>query len=340
MTLGWRRALATAGVLVAMLALAGCGQLGPGQLRSLPDPVVLPVGVGSPIGAVAVSPDGSRVFVTAEDGIEVLDAQASTVLGRLPINTSGLAMSPDGKWLAVDSVGATGGEVIDLTTHLVKDWLYWEEFSAFATMGITPDGRRLVTTAATGSGAQLRIFDLAERTEIGSAPLPGQPPSGSTIQFSPDGRRAYLLAGEISAAKVLAVDLETLQVSPFPLDDKADLVQISPDGSRLYVESTLKMFVLDAATGTVVDEFDTYDAWGSVGHFVISPDGRHLFGIKGVDGAVTVLDSADGSVEATGRTSAGGPEVYPSAAAVAPDGRRLYVLTREGLAVIDTSAFV
>ena len=71
---------------------------------------------------------------------------------------------------------------------------------------------------------------------------------------------------------------------------------------------------------------------------MISPDGSRLIAVGGTNGDVTVLDAADGSVEATGRSSTSETDVYPSAMTVAPDGRRLYVLTREGLAVIDTSS--
>ena len=71
----------------------------------------IPVG-GSPYG-VAVTPDGSKVYVTNDlsNTVSVIDTTTNTVIGtpiRVDVNPFGVAVTPDGSKVYVTNVGFPG----------------------------------------------------------------------------------------------------------------------------------------------------------------------------------------------------------------------------------------
>jgi YVTN family beta-propeller protein len=81
----------------------------------------IPVG-GFPLG-VAVSPDGSTVYVTnSEDGtVSVIAAASNTVTATIPVGggPEGVAVSPDGSAVYVANFGANTVSVIDTASKAV-----------------------------------------------------------------------------------------------------------------------------------------------------------------------------------------------------------------------------
>lgn len=323
-----RRAVCGLLPLLLALALGGCG-----TARSLPAAVQLPVGKISVGAKVAVSADGARAYLTAEDGIEVIDTATKAVLGVLRgsgYSYSKLAISSDGRWLYV---GTSGGVVpIELTTHLTRDAMP----GATGLLAVSPDGARVVSTVV----KSVRVRDAAGGAELANVPLDADPEGDSTLEVSPDGRRVYLVT-DYESGRVLAVDLDGRGVSEIKIPTESAIssrpnnLQLSPDGRRLYVQAW-RLHVVDTATREVVDSYSTGT---STSQLVMSPNGRYLFAISGLEGEIKVIDASDGDIVGTGWVVADSKQVYPGHAAISPDGRRLYVPTRESLAVIDTSQF-
>lgn len=100
-------------------------------------------------------------------------------------------------------------------------------------------------------------------------------------------------------------------------------VRAAPDGKLLYVlcKDSAKIAVLDPNTQEILRRIDV----PPMPHdFVVSPDGATLCVVVGMaEGRVTVLNAADG--RQVGEIRVGHT---PSAVAIAPDGKRLYVCNR------------
>ena len=289
------------------------------------------------VSAVAVSPDGSRVFVTGGSVGSGSDFDYATVAydaangARLwlrryngPGNDSDRAMaltvSPDGSRLLVtgSSVGASG------------DY-------DFATIAYDA-----------GSGAQLwlrRYDDPHNRDDLASA-----------LGLSPDGSRLFVtgqdaLFGDYDYATVAydAASGARLWVSsydgPDHSGDWADALEVSPDGSRLFVtgqsagvggDDDYATVAYDAASGARLwaSRYDGPDGTEDWPHALgASPDGSRLFvtgesraSASGDDYATVAYDAVSGARLWANRYN--GPvngQDYARALGVSPDGSRLFV---------------
>src|SRR5205085_2294299 len=130
--------------------------------------VVATVPVGRTPGAVAVSPDGGRVYVANQgDGtISVLDATQARVVSTVSLGTgssgirspSGLAVSPDGAHVYVAGAGGTLSTIDTAAGQVSRVPL--GEYAK--TAAVSPDGRRVYVTNF--DSTQLAIVDPASAT--------------------------------------------------------------------------------------------------------------------------------------------------------------------------------
>src|SRR6266446_2039554 len=83
------------------------------------------VGAPIPVGTqhtqptgVAVSPDGSKAYVTGSDTVSVISVATNTVVATIPIGARGVAVSPDSSKVYVTGDGTVS--VIDAATNTVS----------------------------------------------------------------------------------------------------------------------------------------------------------------------------------------------------------------------------
>lgn len=178
--------------------------------------------VSAPAGVVAaVGGDTLTILRWSWPGLEERAALSSERLRRSGV-TPELALSPDGRWLALryhDQVV----ELLDTTTGK-KCWeatppglAGWDSFA------FSPDSRRL----ALGSGRHLTLMDVADGRALASAELEKKYFRG--LAFTPDGRHLAAVSHEET---VKAYDAQTLRLRHEMAwgIGKLEQVAFSPDG--------------------------------------------------------------------------------------------------------------
>ncbi len=189
----------------------------------------IPIGYGPGPAAVAVSPDGSRVYVAAYGGpvpsVSVIDTRTGKTTGHpIAIGTgsdrdtvSGIAVSPDGRRLYVAQSGPSPRiSVIDTTTGKTTGHPIpigpSSESVYLSGIGVSPDGRAVYVIRNTPPTGIWVIATLTNRTDGQLHSLRG---FSVGIAVSPDGRRIYTGAsGGVALIDVISGGSELIGISP------------------------------------------------------------------------------------------------------------------------------
>ena len=241
---------------------------------------------------VAVTPDGSRAYVTdASTSVWVVDTGSNSVIAKIAAgsNPEAIAITPDGKSAYVTSI-----------------------ICSVPSCPGNPPPLASVEVIDTASNS------LTATITIGN--LPTVQTSG--VAISPDGTRAYVtnIDGQISA-----IDTASNQVVATIQTAVSDLVgvSISPDGSRLYAASGGNppvVDVIDTKTNAVVTSL-ALPGFDTPTQIRVTPDGSHAY-VTGDNGHLLLIDTTNNVTVATLPISVGNPLF---GIAFAPDGTRAYI---------------
>jgi YVTN family beta-propeller protein len=298
----------------------------PRSSASAPDPivpvyldhVVKTIHVSSGSTGVAITPDGTRVYIANSDSVSVIDTATARVTRTLKLGVSpvGVAINPDGSraYIAADKFNTPGvvfvvdtdAEKISHTIHLttgVKD------------LTVTPDGTRVYTTNFGGEGIvtviDTRTNNVIDTIHVGNA--------ADGIAISPTGGRAYVANYEDNTVSVINTStnkvIQTIKVGTEPSD-----VAVSPDGTHAYVTNFAgsTVSVINTATNKLVSTISGVGS--SPTEIAVAPDGEHAY-VTDMNGkAVSVIDLGTNSAinaVVVGKSS------WPLA--ITPDGKHAYV---------------
>jgi YVTN family beta-propeller protein len=240
----------------------------------------------------------------------------------------GLGFAPDGRTLAVVSIGSNSVTFIDTATNSVKHTTYVgrSPHEAF----FTPDGKEVwVTVRGEDYVAVLDGTTFEEKTRI-------KVPNGPGMQiFSPDGKYGYVCSSFMPETVVISVADHQIvghvkQASPF-----CPNIAATPDGKQVWftLKDIGKTQVFNAQPPfEIIKTIDTGPITNHV-NFAHNANGTFAYITVGGLNQVKVLRTDDFSQVATipvGKLPHG---LWPS-----EDGSRIYVglENADGLAVIDT----
>jgi YVTN family beta-propeller protein len=193
--------------------------------------------VGSTPAGIAISPDGTRLYVTnsGSSTVSVIDTTLNKEISRITVGSqpSGIAVSPDGNKLYVTLRYSDSLATVNLANNLVSTVKVGDSPREVA---LTPDGTRAVVTNYDGT---VSVVDITTTTPKVVATIttggPKLQPAG--VAISADGTLAYVANGKDTVSvfdtKTNTI-IRTITIDSAP-ESGAHYVALSADGTRIYV---------------------------------------------------------------------------------------------------------
>jgi YVTN family beta-propeller protein len=273
---------------------------------------------------VAVSPDGSRAYVT--DGITsvwVVDTQSRAVVATIPTGTSpdGVVISPNGKNVYVTTVTcstppcASSVEVIDTATNAVTSTIPIGITTSVLLQGIaiSSDGTRVYVASGIGNG----VWAIDTSTNTVVATIHTTNVASADLSVSPDGSHVYTVGWTlppfVDSYFVDVIDTKTnAQTATILLGNQDEPVRmaISPDGGHAYVSAEGgHVWVVDTTQNALMSTITVSPGNGLHG-LAVTPDGSRVYVTCGNTNTVYVLSTA------TNEVLAAIPSNYPIGVAI------------------------
>ncbi len=261
--------------------------------------------------------DGARLLAAADGAgqIRLWEIETGQVLASLRAEpmASGLAVSPDGRWLALP---ARGNTILlwDAERRQADSQLAGHPADIVA-LTFAPDGRRLASADIDGG---IMLWDLDARSLV--LRLEDREHEVTALALSANAR---LLAAGHADGGVSYWDLPSGKRLAYSPANNAPVLTLafSPDGRWLAAGGDGHFLVLWRLRADVRD-LALEGAPETVRALAFTPDGRWLVAV-GSDAGIGVWDKANGRLAALFPRGGDSPPLY--ALALSPDGRRLAV---------------
>ncbi|MEV0946119.1 YncE family protein, partial [Rhodococcus sp. NPDC049939] len=286
------------------------------------DTVTTTVDVGAYPTGVAITPDGTRAYVTNlfDNTVSVIDTTTNTVTDTIDLGRHRayeVAITPDGTRAYVTNHGEYGKvSVIDTATNTVTDTVDVGD-SPYG-VAITPDGTRAYV--ANEGDDSVSVIDTATNAVTTTIDVDAGLFGPKGMAITPDGTRAYVANGAY-AVSVIDTATNTVIGEPISVGSYPRDVAITPDGTRAYVtDNSVEyggVYVIDTATNTVIDTIKVDEQLYGV---AITPDGTRAYAANwGDNDAVFVIDTATNTFTTIDL------DATAYALAFTPDGTRAYI---------------
>ncbi len=260
------------------------------RTQHLPDGAIVRLGkgaIGASDRAVALSPDGKYLAVASGIGVWLYEVAATSVLALLPSASSvySVSYSPGGATLALGLVNGSI-ELWEVDSGTRIAKLEGSTRYRVNAVAFSPDGAIL---ASASEDPSIVLWDVTSREKI--ATLEGHTLGVNSLAFSPDG---ITLASGSFDQTIKLWDMETRNEIGTLRQQRPLVVSVafSPDGSILASATEYGPIVLwDVAARERIGTLEgyTHRGWGS--SVVFSPDGTTLAS-GSVDGAIQLWNVA------------------------------------------------
>ena len=206
------------------------------------------------ISAIAITPDGSRAYVTDGWGdgrsVWVLDTLHDRIVAQVPVgrNPNHVAITPDGSRAYVFNAGDGTTSVIDTASNTVATTIPSPRLDRLA---FTPDGKRGYAIASNSSVA---VIDVPSNNLVATVMVNAP----ETIAITPDGSRAFVHHNELYMAEIDTGSNRVVR----------DLFEGGLEGRTMAMSPTpLDLYVVNDKTSTVsVVGASSDEVAGSIGH--------------------------------------------------------------------------
>jgi len=258
----------------------------------------------SEYGGAAVSPDGTRAYVTnySSGNVVVIDTASKKVVTSVEAGASpvGVAVSPDGTKAYVANSFSNSVTVIDTARFATKQILM-PKFSYPSSLAISPDGTRVYVAGNNvvpdfgNTPCYIFTIDTASNQVVDSILVPY--PMALTV--SPDGTKIYVVGSDtylytvsVAAHTITHVLLLENGGANQPVTGG---IAITRDGTRVFADDGQdnNIFEVDVTQNKVVR---TIKAGSTPGILAITPDGAELWVGDYLATWVSVIDIASGTV--------------------------------------------
>lgn len=302
-----------------------------------------PISVGVAPQAIAITPDGTKAYVTnsGDNTVSVISVALHRVVATIPVGNQPLrvAVRPDGAKVYVTNYADETVSVISTATDRVLTTVQLKGNPIG--VAFSPDGQKAYVADSAYNAAT--AFHNGEISVLTTAPdelssviaVPTTFFSGSIpkeLAVSPDGSAAYV--SNVFGGAVSVVDLtHEVAASSIQIDPEEAAVTITPDGKTVYVVGGDVVYAIDRATSAVSS---TLFGNGLLYGMVVTPDGSAVCAAVQQSTAGPLLDSFS---TVTGKlVAAASVAAAPTGVAITPDGRKAYVTNSvgNGVSVIDT----
>jgi|GEM_PF-5995412 len=245
----------------------------------------IPAPVASGVASLAVSADGSTVYVAFKDGMlgTISTASDSYVGSPLDLGSTSepgqVVVTPDGGDVYVAETGQNQVVEVDTSTDsLVGSPI---AITAPVNLAISPDGNSLFVDGGTQSSSISVIATSSNTLDTTTIPIA----SPGAMAFAPDGSSLYVLNHTSSGPALMAIDTATEAVAgstiALPVQSQPAGLALTPDGSELYVTDSagqaldgVETVDFDPAVSTAGPPKATVWPLGmTAGNVAITPDG-------------------------------------------------------------------
>ncbi|MEO8605296.1 MAG: YncE family protein [bacterium] len=251
------------------------------------DSVVATLPGGDDPDGVAVSADGTRVYITAflSNTLLAIDTATNSALTSIAVGDGpvGVAVSPDGRRVYVANRRDDTVSVID--AEGLTERLRIPVGNGPNAIAVTPDGRSAyVTNSESRDPGEVSVLDLVTETVRGTLPVTRFP---NRVALTPDGRVAYV--STFRSWNAVAIDtatdgiLDTLRIGYRPTS-----IAVNPNGVWAYVtDQAGGLQIIDVAAQRVTRAIDVGITPWSIG---VQRNGGTGYVANLQAGAITVVD--------------------------------------------------
>jgi YVTN family beta-propeller protein len=266
--------------------------------------VTATVDIGDVSDGVAISPDGTKVYVAnfgSSHTVTIINTATNRITATVPVRGCPLdvAVTPDGRKLYVtmrndvDIYSHDKVIIIDSTTNRVTATLTISDMQFAAGLAISPDGRKLYVTGTNEDGGSgVYVVDTATNRVTSDMPV-SRGPSG--IAVTPNGKQLFVPTFDPLAGVDLLNTATNRYVTTIRYSGESQYygIAINPAGTKAYVTELTGVSIIDIGTHRITAPLTVGDSPMGI---AITPDGTKVYVANYDAGTVSVLETATNRV--------------------------------------------